>query len=197
MESSINVVNRHKANFSQSRVKGSKGKQPMKKNQGESLQYKFCTKCGKSPIHDLKNCPLREDICHKGSRRGHFKRYCRSAAKVRDIHPESSGDSSDDITETFIGVVNTYQETPDWTVNVMMNDHPVEFSIGTGADVTVIPEHIYQQAAGSISLQQTSRRLCRPSQYALSVLGKVVVKPKKGKRKTEECILSDYFVDHY
>ena len=72
----------------------------------------------------------------------------------------------------FIGVVNTYQEIPDWTVNVMMNDHPVEFSIATGADVTVISEHIYQQAAGSISLQPTSRRLCGPSQYALSVLGK-------------------------
>ena len=67
MESSINVVNRHKANFSQSGVKGSKGKQPMQKNQGESLQYKFCIRYGKSPIHDLKDCPAREAICHKCS----------------------------------------------------------------------------------------------------------------------------------
>ena len=107
---------------------------------------------------------------------------------MREIHQESSGDSSDDTTETFIGVVDTYQETPDWTVNVMMNDHPVEFNIDTGADMTVIPEHIYQQAAGSISLQPTSRRLCGPSQYALSVLGKVVVKLKKVKCETEETV---------
>ena len=102
--------------------------------------------------------------------------------------PGKSGDSSDDITETFIGVVDTYQETPDWTVNVMMNDHPVEFSIDTRADVNVIPEHVYQQAAGSITLQPTSRILCGPSQYALSALGKVVTKLKKGKRKTEETV---------
>ena len=70
----------------------------------------------------------------------------------------------------------------------MMNDHPVEFNIDTGADMTVIPEHVYQQAADSISLQPTSCRLCGPSQYALSVLGKVVVKPKKGKCKTEEAV---------
>ena len=180
MESSINVVNRDKANFSQSGVKGSKGKQPMQKNQRESLQYKFCTRCGKSPIHDLKDCPAREAICHKCSRRGHFKRYCRSAARVQEIHQESSGDSSDDTTETFIGIVDTYQETPDWTVNVIMNDHPVEFSIDTGADMTMIPEHIYQQAAGSISLQPTSRRLCGPSQYAF------IISPWKSCSKTEE-----------
>ena len=39
IESSINVVNRHKAN--QSGVKGSMGKQPMQKNQGESLRTSF------------------------------------------------------------------------------------------------------------------------------------------------------------
>ena len=88
----------------------------------------------------------------------------------------------------------------------LQRDVIVEFSIDTGADVTVIPEHIYQQTAGSTSLQPTSagstslqptsagstslqsisRRLCVPNQYALSVLGKVVVKLKKGKCETEE-----------
>ena len=78
----------------------------------------------------------------------------------------------------------------------LQRDVIVEFSIDAGADVIVIPEYIYQQAAGSTSLQPTSagstslqptsRRLCGPNQYALSVLGKVVVKLKKGKCETEE-----------
>ena len=104
------------------------------------------------------------------------------------MHLENSDDSSDDTTETFIGVVDSHQESPKWTVNIMVNDHLVEFSIDTGADVTVIPEHIYQEAAGRISLQPTSRKLCGPSQYALSVMGKCIAKLKKGTREAEETV---------
>ena len=183
MEPSINVVNRQKS-VPQSVVRGPKGR----KYQVETSQYKFCTRCGKSPTHDLKDCPARDAICLKCSRRGHFKRYCRSADRVWEIHLENSDDSSDDTTETFIGVVNSHQESPKWTVNIMVNDHPVEFSIDTGADVTVIPEHIYQEAAGRISLQPTICKLRGPSQYALSVMGKCIVKLKKGTREAEETV---------
>ena len=70
----------------------------------------------------------------------------------------------------------------------MMNDHSVEFSIDTGADVTVVPEHVYQQAAGGVSLQATSRKLCGPGNHALSVIGKFLAELKKGKHKTEETV---------
>ena len=110
----------------------------MKKN-----QCNCCTRCRKSPTHDYKDCPAKDVICHKCSRRGHFKRYCRLAPRVQEIRQESSGDSSNDTTETFIGVVEGYQESSEWTVNIMMNDHSVEFSMDTGADVTVVPEHVY------------------------------------------------------
>ena len=107
---------------------------------------------------------------------------------MREIRQESSGDSSDDATETFIGVVEGYQESTDWTVNIMMNDHSVEFSIDTGADVTVVPEHVYQQVAGRVSLQATSRKLCGPGHHALSVIGRFIAKLKKGKHETEETV---------
>ena len=80
-----------------------------------------------------------------------------------------------------------YQESPDWTVNIMMNNHSVEFSTDTGADVTVVPEHVYQQVAGRVSLQATSHKLCGPA-HALSVIGKFIAKLKKGKRETEETV---------
>ena len=184
-ESSINVVNRKKVS---SRVKGSKEKQWLMKNQVETSQHNCCTRCGRSPSHDYKDCPAKDIICHKCSRRGHFKRYCKSGVRVRKIRQESSGDSSDDATETFIGVVEGYQESTDWTVNIMMNDHSVEFSIDTGADVTVVPEHVYQQVAGRVSLQATSRKLCGPGHHALSVIGRFIAKLKKGKHETEETV---------
>ena len=84
--------------------------------------------------------------------------------------------------------MDSHQESPYWTVNIMVNDHPVEFSIDTGADVTVISEHIYQQAAGKIDLQPTSRKLCGPSRYTLSVMGKCVAKLKRGTREIEETV---------
>ena len=158
------------------------------KNEVETSQHNWCTRCGRSPSHDYKHCPAKDVICHKCSRRGHFKRYCRSGVRVREICQESSGDSSDDATETFIGVVEGYQESTDWTVSIMMNDHSVEFSIDTGADVTVVPEHVYQQVAGRVSLQATNRKLCDLGHHALSVIGQFIAKLKKGKHETEETV---------
>ena len=81
-----------------------------------------------------------------------------------------------------------YQESTVWTVNIIMNDHSVEFSIDTGADVTVVPEPVYQQVAGRVSLQATSCKLCGPGYHALSVIGKFIAKLKKGKHETEETV---------
>ena len=87
-----------------------------------------------------------------------------------------------------IGIVDSYQESPNWTVNIMVNNHPVEFSIDTGTDVTVISEHIYQQAAGKINLQPTSHKLCGRSWYTLLVMGKCVAKLKRGNCEIKETV---------
>ena len=42
-----------------------------------------------------------------------------------------------------------------WTVNIMINNYTVEFSIDIEADVTVIPEQLYKQTFNSTSLQAT------------------------------------------
>ena len=81
-----------------------------------------------------------------------------------------------------------YQESLEWTVNIMMNDYSIEFSIDIGADVTVVPEHVYQQAVGGVSLQATSHKLCGPGNHALSIIGIFMTKLKKGKHKTEETV---------
>ena len=51
-----------------------------------------------------------------------------------------------------------------------------------------IRSRIYQQAAGRINLQFTSRKLCGPSRYALSVMGKCVAKLKRSTHEIEETV---------
>ena len=177
MESSINVVNRQKG-----LVRGAKGRN-LKLHPINS----FVLGVVSHPHMILKTVRLEIlpaiSVHDEGT-----SRDCRSADRVREIYQENSSDSSDDTTETFIGIVVSYQESPNWTVNIMVNDHPVEFSIDTGADVTVISEHIYQQAAGKIILQPTNHKLCGPSRYALSVMGKCVAKLKRGNREIKETV---------
>ena len=63
-----------------------------------------------------------------------------------------------------------------------MNNHLIKFSIYAGAGMTVVPEHIYQKVAGSVNLPATSQKLCGPGHHALSIVGIIVAKLKKGKR---------------
>ena len=49
-----------------------------------------CTRCGKSPQHDRQHCQARDAVCHKCSKRGHFKAMCRSTKKVGEVYQETS-----------------------------------------------------------------------------------------------------------
>ena len=166
-----------------------KKQQSLPSQRGRDSRYKkYCTRCGKSPNHDYKVCPARDVICHKCSQQGHFKRYCKSA-KVQEVYEDRGAeDSSDDTVETFIGVVGSQQESPMWTVDIMMNNCTAEFSIDTGADVTVIPEQLYKETFSSRSLQATSRTLCGPGHYTLPVTGKFMAKLRNGSHESDETI---------
>lgn len=80
----------------------------------------------------------------------------------------------------------------------MINNHLFKFNIDTGTDVTMILEHVCQQAVGSLSLQATTCKLCGPGHYTLSFVGKFLAKLKKGSHKIEEAVLlSNCFADFY
>ena len=51
-------------------------------------------------------------LLHKCLQLGHFKRICRSVKVQKVYEDQNAKDSSDDNTETFIGVVDSQQESP-------------------------------------------------------------------------------------
>ena len=50
-----------------------------------TLQSK-CTRCGRSPSHDVKSCPAKEAVCRGCGKRGHYKRVCKSVSSNRVEH---------------------------------------------------------------------------------------------------------------
>ena len=45
-----------------------------------------CFRCGRSPPHDRQHCPAKDVVCHKCSKRGHFKAMCKSHKKIGEVY---------------------------------------------------------------------------------------------------------------
>ena len=67
-----------------------------------------CTRCAKSPNHDIGECPVKDAICRKCGKKGHFQRACRSKKKISSINksPEQPDKSF------FLGVVRAQKTEP-------------------------------------------------------------------------------------
>lgn len=123
-----------------------------------------CSRCGKSPSHDHQQCPAKDAICRKCDKKGHYQKVCRSAAKVGDVHQESSSDTTG---AAFLGAVRGEKEDMNdpWAVKVQLNGNPVTFHIDTGAEVTVISEQLHKK----LSNASLSPALRGPGQKVLPV----------------------------
>lgn len=142
-----------------------------------------CYRCGRSPIHDRRFCPAKDATCRRCGKRGHYQAVCKSSAKVRDVHEETT---EDDAEVAFLGGVNedNLPENP-WKVTVEVNQKPVLFHIDTGAEVTVISSATHKQM-GSPPLRPSNRKLKGPSNHTLPVLGRFVGKLKRERRIVDE-----------
>ena len=164
------------------RSQGKKNKQPVSRNSKQThksnpaTNSQTCGRCGKSEHVGKQQCPAREATCHKCHKRGHFQSVCRTKS-VRAVSTTDQEDNEDDL---FVGVVEepalltvpTISSGIDpWTVNIFLNECPVEFQIDTGADVSVISEDQYQKLK-TPGLQPSSKSLVGPSQDKLQVCGK-------------------------
>ena len=74
-----------------------------------------------------------------------------------------------------------------WTIVLNLNSSQTEFKIDTGANVTVIPECVYNEC-GDGPISSPDRILCGPSKRSLQVLGKFQGTLRKGQLKTQEQI---------
>ena len=69
---------------------------------------------------------------------------------------------------------------------MLLNNKPTEFSIDTGADVTVIPKVLFERMHSGTSLQATSLTLYGTSNQTLPVKGRFTGELKLGDTEVEE-----------
>ena len=129
-----------------------------------------CTRCGQAP-HNRMQRPVRDQMCHKCKKKGHFQKFCRSKAVLLKEVREVQEDSEDD----FMGAVHVVSEAIDaihnlWVTSVNLNKQSITFKIDTRVDVTVISDADYnKETDGPLSI--CSKQLSGPSCEALDVYG--------------------------
>ncbi len=125
---------------------------------------KGCPRCGRAPVHGRQQCPAKEETCHKCGKRGHFKVMCRSRDSIGAVESVTQDEIA------FMGAVQDSESTNPWVITVSVNGKPLEFTIDTGADVTVIPQEVFQSIPGA-SLRPAQKVLSGPSHTTLPVKG--------------------------
>ena len=93
-----------------------------------------CDRCGKSPGHKRTNCPAKEAICHKCSKRGHWGAVCKSSKIYKTLQPlpsltESSktlfgpAETSLPVRGFFMGTIQRGDQTSQQEIFVVTGAH--------------------------------------------------------------------------
>jgi hypothetical protein len=143
------------------------------KEQDKGQRHKGNGKCSRclGPMHPKKSCPANDPKCHNCGKIGHWKRACKSTA-VNEVSRDTGEIFPN---EFFLGeiVVESIEAEP-WKANLTVNDCKFQFKLDSGADVTVVPKHLYDKLSNKrkVKLQSTDKLLLGPCNYRLNCLGK-------------------------
>ena len=85
----------------------------------------------------------------------------------------------------FLGAVGTEAGENIQSAEISLNNSPVSFKIDTGADVTIIPESVYNSLHPPPTLVKSSKTLFGPADTALPNHGSLLGKITQGKKATE------------
>ena len=140
------------------------------------LKKSNCSRCGRQHPPEGR-CPAREAVCRKCKKRGHFQAVCRTA-KVAGIH--------DDREEAFLGVIND-DSSDSWNITLSLNNKLVDFCIDTGAEVTVVPETVYE-LLGRPQPIPIDRQLKGPSSNSLRVKCQFIGTFQKGNLTVDQSV---------
>ena len=93
------------------------------------------------PLPQSTSVPCQRYYLLEYLKKGHFQTVCKGDTRVRGVHQEETPPPIDGSTDTLLGTVG---ENP-WVVNLRLNGQSETFCNNTRAEVTVIPEQVYQQ----------------------------------------------------
>ena len=136
-----------------------------------------CGRCGKSPDHSREKCPARDAVCRKCDKKGHYAVVCKSKP-VNEI----SGAEVD-----FLGAIQTSENSQPWMVKLRVNGTQMTFKLDTGADVTVIPESLFNKMK-SPKLSKAKRKLYGPNKSQLNVRGVFTAEFETDKKISEQTV---------
>ena len=154
--------------------------------------FRNCKFCAGS--HQRGNCPAYGQKCNKCHRKNHFARCCRQKVdNIRDDQnnsPESSDDSDFCLESVIVSdsdVLPDYQEalkvdtvssdiaTGHWSVTLNSGSQDILFKIDTGAQVNVLPKHIYNKLVPRPKIKTTSTKLSAYNGSTIPVHGKCLI----------------------
>ncbi|RXN12418.1 Retrovirus-related Pol poly from transposon opus [Labeo rohita] len=143
------------------------GKQRNKDQKFDVPGGKECGRCGKGRKHTWKDCPAKDVECRKCHKKGHFAVACRNGQAVYTVTEVLSDSDSQDY--AFLGEVST-QTTKPWIEKVTLNGDAISFKLDTGADVTSIPESVFDPKRDG-KLDKPLKRLVGAGKHLLDVKG--------------------------
>ena len=186
IEKRVENVNKHE----KKRVNYSR---PPASGENSAQIFRNCRFCAGS--HRRGNCPAFGQKCNKCHRKNHFAKCCRQ--KVDNINNDQnnpSHDSSDDSDFRLESVIVTdsddlpdYQEAlkvdtvssdvaaGHWSVILNSGSQDITFKIDTGAQVNVLPKHIYNTLVPRPKLKTTSTKLSAYNGSVIPVHGKCII----------------------
>lgn len=158
MEKRVENVNKHEK-------KTGKLFRPLASGENSAQIFRNCKFCAGS--RQRRNCPAYGQKCNKCHRRNHFARSCRQ--KVDNINDDQSSPSSvipsdsDDLPDyqevLKVDTVSSDVATGHWSVPLNSGSQDTLLKIDTGAQVNVLPKHIYNTLVPRPKLKTTSTKL--------------------------------------
>jgi len=133
-----------------------------------------CKRCG-GETHPVQQCPARNVVCFKCSRKGHFKKHCLSKtvlAITEDI-PQFELQGAEEGPDFYLDTTSTKGAEKLLRIEVLVNNKKVQLKVDTGAEVTAISVFTWKSLGDGEGpkLHATKKVLQGPDSKPLSVVG--------------------------
>ena len=167
-----------------------------------------CGYCGRNHPRGKVNCPAANTHCNSCSKVGHFAAVCGSKPDTRVSQVQGEGDSmTQHNAAMFVGMVNAgaspnHADTqhgpeltqttgshkkptePGWHIKLQVNDKELTWCIDTGAQVSVMPESMYETVYGKLSTPD--KHLVGAGESPLATVGQTTMHLKIGQIEITE-----------
>lgn len=151
------------------------------KTRQDSSKEKKCFWCGGN-IHERRECPAKNAVCHSCSNKGHYARVCFRKDNVDTIYVDAEE-------PLFLGAIDSQVKSDEyWTATVGVDGVTVKFKIDSGSDVTAL-----SVSRAPNKLSGCVRSLRSADGKRLSVAGTAEITLEYNDRQLKQTV---YFIDN-